>query len=236
MTSIPLQQTPAHRWTPGLSTKPIWISLVLCIVLFTAWPGLDLLVARWFYAPGQGFIWRDNPLVLGIYDGTTLLGHLLLGSLLLAAVVGHVKPQWVPRSVKRMAVAALCCALLGPGLLIEVVLKPHWQRPRPVQVQEFGGQQAFVPVLRYCADCQSNHSFVSGHAAAGYALLTLGVLSRPTWRRRWLCIGVSAGAIVGLARIGQGGHFLSDVIFAFFAVWLTAQVVAWAAQRGFSRR
>ena len=51
-----------------------------------------------------------------------------------------------------------------------------------------------------------------------YALMGLGLGCGPSWRRRWFLIGTVAGAVVGLGRIMQGGHFLSDIIFAFYAV------------------
>jgi len=36
---------------------------------------------------------------------------------------------------------------------------------------------------------------------------------------------------LGLMRMGQGGHFLSDVIFSFYAVYFTA----WALHRFMTR-
>lgn len=223
--------SPAQTSGNRCGARLTWLALSACILLFAAWPELDLIVSRRLYAPGQGFIWRDLPIVRALYDYTPPTGHLLLAGLWLTAVVGRLRPRWVPAFQRRAAVVALCSALLGPGLLIEGVLKPYWQRPRPVQVQEFGGSQAFVPALRYCGSCSRNHSFVSSHAAAGYALLTLGLCCTPTWRRRWLLIGLVVGSVVGLGRLAQGGHFLSDIVFAFFAVWLSSQVVAWAAAR-----
>ena len=44
--------------------------------------------------------------------------------------------------------------------------------------------------------------------------------------RRWLIYGATIGMIVGLGRMIQGGHFLSDVIFSGFAVYVTSLLVA----------
>jgi len=48
----------------------------------------------------------------------------------------------------------------------------------------------------------------------------------PAGRRRTAIVAgaVAAGAATGLARIAQGGHFLSDIVFAGLAVW----AVTWA--------
>jgi lipid A 4'-phosphatase len=57
-----------------------------------------------------------------------------------------------------------------------------------------------------------------------------------TWRRRWTLIGLTAGALVGLGRIMQGGHYLSDVVFSFYAVWLSCELVAFGMRRWDQRR
>ena len=36
---------------------------------------------------------------------------------------------------------------LGPGLLVNVILKDHWGRPRPIDVTQFGGEQHFVRLV-----------------------------------------------------------------------------------------
>jgi lipid A 4'-phosphatase len=36
---------------------------------------------------------------------------------------------------------------------------------------------------------------------------------------------------VGMGRILQGGHYLSDIIFAFYVVWLSCEWVAWMDHR-----
>jgi len=44
-------------------------------------------------------------------------------------------------------------------------------------------------------------------------------------------IGLVAGSVIGFGRILQGGHFLSDIVFAFYAVWLSCELVAWIDRR-----
>lgn len=225
--------TPAMPPAPfGWDTAVVAGALAACVLLFALWPGLDLLASAQLFVPGVGFAHAQDPLVRTLYDHTPRAGHTMLAALaLLALLPPRLAPRWHSSARRRAAVAALCAAVLGPGLLIEGLLKPHWQRPRPVQVQAFGGPEPFVPALRYCAACSHHHSFVSSHAAAGFALLNLGLLARAPRRRAWLAAGLLAGGIVGAGRIAQGGHFASDIVFAFFAVWLSGQLVAWAAWR-----
>lgn len=204
-----------------------WAALPLFVALFLLWPELDLAISRALYRPDQGFVWRDHPVVRALYLYVPWAGRALLVAVLIVWVAGRLRARWVPAPWRRGAGLMLLSAILGPGLLIEGLLKPFWQRPRPVQVLEFGGSQVFEPVLNFCATCFSHHSFVSSHAAAGFALLALGLAAAPRQRARWLLVGLAAGAAVGAGRVLQGGHFTSDIVFAFYATWLPAQLVWW---------
>ena len=57
-------------------------------------------------------------------------------------------------------------------------------------------------------------------------------------RRRWLKVGLLAGLAAGLIRIAQGGHFLSDVLFSGWVMWLCAALLreAWLRLRMRRRR
>lgn len=202
-----------------------WAALASCIVLFVACPDLDMRVAQWFYSPGVGFKWANEPLVRWMYDWTPWIGRRLVIGLAAVALWGRFRPRCVSLATRHMALVALCVAIIGPGLVIEVGLKPYWQRPRPVQVDAFGGDQTYRAPFRYCAPCTSSHSFVSSHAANGYFLLSLGLVATPAVRRRWFAAGLLTGTAIGIGRMAQGGHFLSDVLFAFFVVWLAGQFV-----------
>lgn len=71
-----------------------------------------------------------------------------------------------------------------------------------------------------------NCSFVSGHAALGFYTIALAWVVRRR-RRLWLAVGIGVGALVGLGRLLQGGHFLGDVVFAFWATYFSCVLVAW---------
>ena len=56
-------------------------------------------------------------------------------------------------------------------------------------------------------------------AAVGFALMSLGMFGIRRKRQFWLFTGLVLGGLIGLARISQGGHFLSDIVFSLIAVW-----------------
>ncbi|MFZ5466979.1 MAG: phosphatase PAP2 family protein [Pseudomonadota bacterium] len=138
-----------------------------------------------------------------------------------------IRGRWPRRGIGAFLLLSL---LLGPGLMVNGVLKEHWGRARPHQVVDFGGQKPFTPALQPADNCASNCSFVSGHSAIGFWWLALG-LAWPAWRWRALLLGVGLGGMLGLARIMQGGHFTSDVVFSFLVVWGTAELLAWIFRR-----
>jgi lipid A 4'-phosphatase len=106
---------------------------------------------------------------------------------------------------------------------VNTILKDYCGRARPFQVSEFGGRRHFTPAFVITDQCKTNCSFVSGDASLGYFGLAFFFVTR---RRRVVIASaaVLAGTLIGLVRMAQGAHFLSDVIFAavftFLAGWL----------------
>src|SRR5262249_47577736 len=115
----------------------------------------------------------------------------------------------------------------GPGLIANTLLKDNWARPRPSQIVEFGGPDHFTPVLERSGRCERNCSFVSGEASATFAIgFAIAMLAR---RRRagLMAAAAAAGSIAGFIRMGEGGHFLSDVTFAAVFMALDVALLHW---------
>lgn len=201
---------------------------VALALLFRAVPALDLAAAGAFLGP-DGFA----PAKAGINGAFYWLGdtgakllYVVLSALAVAALLGAPRLRaW------RARLTFLWLALaLGPGLLVNVVLKVEVERPRPYQVVELGGPQAFVPAFAVPPPGASGASFVSGHAAIAFFVGALGWVF-PRRRHGWLLAGAAAGILMGLTRMSAGAHFLSDVLFAGVAVHLTATLAGWAVVR-----
>jgi membrane-associated phospholipid phosphatase len=133
----------------------------------------------------------------------------LAGLLALAAGALQRRALW-----RRYAIFVLLSVLAGPGLIINVVFKDHWERPRPRDVVEFGGPLHYdVAPLRG----EGGASFPCGHCSVGF-LYALGwwVWSgrRPRLAAASIAAGAVAGSALGLGRMAAGGHFLSDVLWS----------------------
>jgi lipid A 4'-phosphatase len=205
----------------------LWLAVGLIFLLF---PGFDLAATRLFYVPGQGFPLADWTLLRG-FEGTI---PWLTRFIVLLSMIGAVwlalkrRPLW--RLDRKALVFIVAATALGPGLLANTLLKDHWGRARPHQTQEFGGARQFTPAPLPAAQCERNCSFVSGHAALGFSLVSFALLLPIGFRRRLaIAAALGFGALIGLGRIAAGHHFLSDVVYAGLIVcatsWLLYQAI-----------
>lgn len=214
------------------------LTMALLLALFIGWPALDLRASALFHRPDQGFIGNDWALVRGVYLAVPWLGWAAAIAGALVAATHWSGPRGLGVRWWRRTMVLALMMLLGVAGLVNGVLKEHWGRARPIAVQAFGGEREFSPAGVPVDQCSRNCSFVSGHAATGFALGAVGLLGSPRTRRRWARIGLVAGLLVGLGRISQGGHFLSDVLFAGLAVHACgcALRLAWLWLRVAARR
>lgn len=194
--------------------------LVAVGAVFTIFPQLDQSVSGLFYRSGGGFFLYDNPVIRVIHDAVPPLA-VGSGIVLVTALAWT---RWTGRNVAglswRAAAYLLAVLIVAPGLLANTVLKDNWGRARPSQTIEFGGKKAFTPALRISDQCDHNCSFVCGHAAMAFTPMALAFVLRSRRQRRWaLAGGLGFGGLVGMVRIIEGGHFLSDVLFAGLLIY-----------------
>jgi membrane-associated phospholipid phosphatase len=136
------------------------------------------------------------------------------------------RPLW--RLDRKVLVFLAASVTIAPGILVNSLFKDHWGRARPIQIEAFGGPHRFTPALQPAAECERNCAFVSGHAALGFSLVAFAFLLPPgPTRRSGVAAAIGFGALVGLGRIAQGGHFLSDVVFAGLVVYGATALLYW---------
>lgn len=202
----------ASRWraAPRLFAAHACLGLLAALIL-VGFPDLDLAVSSLFYVRENTFALNEPGLgqTLRAVFRAIFWGAIVLILILLAR-------EW-HRSVRRRRLARwtflILCLVIGPGLVANALFKDNWGRPRPMHVEEFGGTQTFMPPLVRSSQCVRNCSFVAGEAAAIYGVFfSTAMLSR--YRLGVIALAWLLGTAAGMVRVGQGGHFLSDVIFA----------------------
>lgn len=214
----------SQQWLAMVRRYPAWLLFVVCLLIFTIWPELDLMVSRWFYDPlKEEWIWRDHPLNRSLYAIFRYLPYWLVPLLLTMTAIAWWKDSRI-RSRRFVWTFLLSTLLIGPGILVHNVFKEGFERPRPKQIQEFGGRSGFTPAWVISDQCARKcKSFVSGHSAMGFYLMVFAWVFR---RRAWLWAGIGLGTVVSLVRISQGGHFLSDTVFAGLVCYFVYQLLA----------
>jgi lipid A 4'-phosphatase len=190
---------------------------ILLALLFMSIPEIDLWFSGLFFLPGEGFFF-DNASSKTFLPFIAWTTAIFINGAILLLVVNWLRERRVAKRLlldNRKIIFLVLTLALGPGLLVNVFLKSHWGRARPSEVSTFGGRQSFSPAYVIAHQCSHNCSFVSGDAAMGYYLIAFLFVARKRARLVVLA-GALAGSAIGLIRIAQGAHFLSDVIFAGF--------------------
>lgn len=206
--------------TPAFHQKRAgWVFLIglALAVPFLVWPQIDLWISSQFYLPGQGFYMEFRPHWRTIYhlvNDVTRAIYISLIVLLLVKLAGRMMKKHFLKKIRTAALLYLSLAMiLGPWLGVHFMFKEGFDRPRPREIVEFGGDKPFVPAF-HMGSLEGN-SFVSGHAAMGYFLVAFALLAKDKRSRRAMYLaGLGAGTFIGLIRVIQGGHFASDIVFA----------------------
>lgn len=217
-----------RRMRKGILTDLVIPGLILGILTIIFWvTDLDIAIESLFYSPEKGwFLKNANPWNF-LYRYGNIPGLVLAsgGALLfLWGLFSHKAMTY------RKTALFLCLVMaLGPGLVVNSAFKHYWGRPRPRQTQELGGTRQYLPVWQKGVSGEGK-SFPSGHASVAFYLFTPFFFFRNN-RRKWalffLVLGITYGLFMGAARMVQGAHFPSDVVWAGGFTYLTGLVLSY---------
>lgn len=215
----------------GINKKYIILLLeILSLAILTlliSYFDLDIKIQRLFFHGDSTSVWfqKDNPFWRFGYHYGTLPAILLAFAAIVGLVLSWIKPRL--KSWRRYFLLIILTLIIGPGLLVNAIFKDHWGRPRPRQVQEFGGKWEFKEVWEPGTPGKGK-SFPCGHCSMGFFFITLYYC----WKRRHkilayasLLFSLGLGMYIGSARMAQGGHFFSDVIWSGGLTIMTASIL-----------
>lgn len=211
------------------ASRPWWLA-PLCVVgaglLLTIpfWTGdLDLAAARWladWNAAQGGHEEQRWWWVLAYHLPPWLALAIGLGASA-AMVHGLRRPG---SGAFRPGLFVLLVLIIGSGLVSNAILKDHWGRPRPRDTAALGGAWEYrAPWHKGVAG--RGKSFPCGHATVPAALIAFWLLWRRTrprlaWAAFAACLALTA--YIGLSRMLEQAHWLSDVWWAMVIMALTA--------------
>ncbi|SFH52933.1 PAP2 superfamily protein [Palleronia marisminoris] len=196
------------------------VGVIAVSVFFWAFPEVDLIVSHWMFSDRDGFILSKNPSLLRL---RTSADWAMFGivTLILLSLLWNLFNGALTWSRVRNPIWLLSGLIIGPGLIVNGVLKAHWGRPRPREIDTFGGEAVHQLVWVISDWCDGNCSFVSGEASLAAWLVAAALITpKPVRLAATATTSIYAGSL-SLNRIAFGGHFLSDVLLA----WLICGLV-----------
>lgn len=205
---------------PKLNWK-FFLFFGIIATIFLLYPELDIMVSSFFFDDNH-FDKNYLPYMI-VFDGVrviTFLTTIVLLILFALTFVGRVYKNFTRKNL----IFLILAFILGPGLIVNAVLKDNWKRARPYQIEEFGGKNKHTPPFIISNARKRNGSFVCGHAAVGFAFVAFGFVFRRREKEIFFA-SLFAGSLIGLVRMAQGGHFFSDVIFSFFFTYVTIRLL-----------
>lgn len=198
----------------------VWLFLVVTTTLLFWFTNLDTQLAALFYHPGNSSVawpYQYWPKIKFLYDYAfpfTVISGLSALAIYISSHYHHFS-----RRYRRRSLYILLVILIGPGLVVNLVFKDHWGRPRPVHIQQFGGEYTYVPPLK--PGHTPDKSFVCGHCSVGYTFFVLYFLSQ-NHKVIYFTLTLLLAWTMGFTRMTAGGHFVSDILWSGYLVFLVA--------------
>lgn len=192
----------------------------------------DIKIQKLFYTAETGWFYADETLWSFLYNWGNIPAVLLALLGLFIFLLGYFRNNLI--RLRKAGLFLVIFIVLGPGLVVNAILKDHWGRPRPADIVQFGGTESFHQAWERGIPGQGK-SFPSGHASIGFFLFAPFFIFRKNAAKLakvFLFMGISYGLLMGLGRMLQGGHFPSDVLWAGVITYITGAILYYAFRFG----
>jgi lipid A 4'-phosphatase len=194
--------------------------LLATLAIFALWPQIDLDAARYFYG-ASGFSHTRLEGALRAFFNITPFVVLAVSLGLYGLRRFGYAVAYAPSGLQAAFLVATMA--IGPGLIVNLGLKDHSHRPRPMHTQDFGGAAEFRPWYRFDGACRTNCSFVSGEGSEAFWMVAPASLAPPPLRPLAIGGALLFGVLTSLLRMAFGGHYFSDVLLAGLITLIVAR-------------
>jgi lipid A 4'-phosphatase len=211
-----------------------WLVPVFLMAIITPLtPWLDGAIEHYFYVgqPGLGGHFSENYFYKFFFDFAVFPAQIVAVIATFLLVIGFLSKKY--KHWRSPALLLILTMVIGAGIIVHVLLKDQWGRPRPKQTVEFGGEQAFRPYYspNFFDQPEPSKSFPCGHCTMGFYFFSLAIVGERLKNKTLIYISyftaISLGSLLGLARMAQGGHYLSDVLWTALIMWLITLIFDW---------
>ncbi len=182
---------------------------------------LDRKIESIFFSDSRGWYLGEEQPWQFFYQYGTIPGVILSVMALLGYLVCQVNDRY--RQWRHYFLLVVLTSIIGAGIMVNVILKPYWGRPRPSQTVEYGGALEYRPVYAP-GEPGRGRSFSCGHSTMGFLFVSLFFFYRKSRIIAYggLAAGLIGGSLLGLTRMLQGAHYLSDNIWSLGIILLTS--------------
>jgi len=201
----------------------VQLLFLILLTLIISSLDLDMKIQQRFYQENRWYLAKVQPWKWLYHSGTypaAILSAIALVIFFVSFQVHKIIPY------RRYASLLLLTVIIGPGLFINGVFKDHWGRPRPRNVLEFGGKMEFREIWEPGTP-GSGKSFPCGHSSMGFVFIAVYYYFKNRHKlTAYSFLGGSLiyGTLIGIARMIQGGHFASDVLWSAGFTYIPAQI------------
>ena len=211
------------------SLKLVLFTTIFCSLLFITLPEIDLLFTGLFFEGENNFLLRNSS-IHNFMDAWVRpsIKYLVMILAALTALSILSNGQYIGWSIRNI-VFIVSTFSLGPGLIVNGLLKEFIGRARPKNIVEFGGDKIFSSAYFPSDQCAHNCSFVSGDVAFAFAtiafpLLLSGMKKKVSGMKKkvGILISIVFGMSIAFYRLGTGAHFFSDTVLAGLLSVITA--------------
>ncbi len=212
---------------PEITSRARGVIIIACIFVFSlaitpALSDLDLVWAGRFFTiastnsgwpVGQEAPWRQ------LYQ----YGEVppVIFALCALAVCAASRLGKISKKYAKPCMVIILTVLIGPGILVNGVLKECWGRPRPADIIAFGGTENYRDVWQPGGP-GAGKSFTCGHCAMAFSVASGAAFYplHPALALGSMAAGVIYGVLMSVARIAQGGHFATDALWSGAVVFV----------------
>lgn len=174
---------------------------------------LDVTVTNWAY---------DNSSQFARFIRDDTMNPIIAISLMLLTSAIAIKKYDInfgnAKTFRQVCLVWVAVVLLGSALIVNGILKPFVERPRPKDTVILQGDHEFRTPIEVIGTAKSMKSFPSGHASMGFLFLSpfflLYLKRHYKLSATFLILGLTLGSIIGYGRIVIGAHFLTDVLWS----------------------
>tara|TARA_B100000686_G_C16803290_1_gene987812 strand:+ start:4711 stop:6066 length:1356 start_codon:yes stop_codon:yes gene_type:complete len=212
-----------NYWSGDTKIYYLFLVFFFLILILTIGHSIDIYFSGLFY-------YKENQFLLqSYYDITIFFRKIVLRAIIIYILILPIISLWLPISQLyfnfkfnlKEILFIWSTSFINVLIIVNLLLKNLWGRARPGDVLELGGKESFSPWFQISDSCSTNCSFVSGDAAVGFSIIALYFITK---NKFYLWSSLVLGASLGMIRIMEGGHFLSDVVMSaaiiYFAYFL----------------